>query len=467
MFLATLFLLFFVVLAMLLQSSFERSLLAATEANLSLQVRLLLADMDVEGTELKVLSVQEPSLNKPDSNLQAYIFSEGERAPVWVSLSAVSQSDDFVDALFTQSVAGIEQGESRFLTLDSGFVQVFRAVFALDETRVLSASGESGIDAQVSPISTPYSIAIYEDGRSYRQQVSVFQRTMLIGLFFALAIFMVLLYLVLRGLFRPLARVESELFMVENGRIDAFSGDYPLELNALTRKLNQFVESERKQRDRYKNTLSDLAHSFKTPISVIKASVSRAEPERDATTLEQVERMEQIVSHQLRRGQFPLAQSLGSRVDCVSAIDRLLLALGKIYFDKGIEFDFQHFGPCWLALPEDELMELLGNLLDNACKYADSTVNVDIALEQLDSFANDEQPRVTLKIVNDGPEIDEALLQKQVQRGSRLDENSQGQGIGLSVANAICEAYDIQLSLSQPRRGYTEVALVLPGVYVN
>ena len=465
LFLSTLFLLFFFLLAFLLQSSFERSLASAMQDNLTLQVRLLLADIEVESGELSVLAVQESALNKPESHLKAYIFEGSSAAPVWMSLSAASQAESLAGIMFDRMAQGVMQGEPRFEALQDGFALAYRAVFALEEAGLITEGQALDNPLQELDVSLPYTVVVFDDGKSFRQQVAVFQRTMIVGLAVALIIFMVLLYVVLRALFSPLAKVESQLLGVESGELKAFSDDYPQELNGLTSRLNQFINSERKQRERYKNTLADLAHSFKTPISAIKASVSRQEPGRDEITLEQLARMEQIVAHQLRRGQFPSMKGQGYRADCVAVIQRLLPALKKIYSSKPIALSVSLPEHSIVAMPEDELLELLGNLLDNAFKYAEARVTIEIIGDDSPQAGSDASLAATqIAIGNDGQLFSPEQFNDALQRGKRLDEAGEGHGIGLSVAYAVTKAYGGQLLLNSPGAAGAQLHLILPKV---
>jgi len=480
LFLTPFFLLFFIVLAYILQSSVERSLIASTEQQLTLQIRLLLADIDVDSDGvMQMVAVEEARLKQPNSDLQAFIYDKRSSTLLWESPSAEYLTlpvlaENSVDRLIKES----RLGEAQFERLGSGFALSFTVAFEMQSVVIDNVlETVTMVDAEQTSISEPYTLIIFDSGKSYKMQLVTFQRTLVSGLVLALLVFLGLQYCLLRWLFRPLGQIEQELNEIERGAQLHFEKKYPAELAPLTYRLNQFMDVERLQRERYKNTLGDLAHSIKTPLAVIRSIPDIATKDAGAAVTEQVERMEQIVSHQLRRSAMPALDGGIYRADATAIIRRILESLQKLYRDKSIRLVNQLPDQLLLRIPEDDLFELMGNLLDNAFKYGESLVTIELAPQSTStSTIGNEERFCTIQIKNDGVAISQARALEATQRGVRLDESDEGQGIGLSVARAIIRAYRGELSilpepdnradeaLSQSQQRYTVVLVRLPMV---
>ena len=451
LFLTPFFLLFFVVLAYILQGSVERSLAASTQEQLTLQVRLLLANIDVDDNgAMTIFGIEEPRLKQPDSDLLAFIYDKKSAALLWESPSAAySTPNSFSEQSFISLVKQSQLGDTLFEHRNDGFALAYTAAFEVSSADVTQEDEgiqtAAGIDSSATteiPLSKPYTVVLFDNGQSYATQLDIFKRTLASGLLVALLIFLALHYRLLHWLFKPLGQIEQELGEIEKGQQKRFQEKYPSELAPLTNRLNQIMEVERVQRERYKNTLADLAHSIKTPLAVIRSMPNLASGDAAESINEQIERMEQIVSHQLRRSAMPALEGSIYRADATAIVQRISASLQKLYFDKAIKFNNGLPDQLLLRMPEDDLFELMGNLLDNAFKYGDSEVCIaqGPSLDQNNSLT-------TIVISNDGKVIAHAKVEQATQRGVRLDESAEGQGIGLSVANAIVKAYQGELMI--------------------
>ena len=445
------FMAFFLIFALVLNAAHERSQMESLERQLMLQVRVLLAEADIgEYGELVLAAVQEPRLRSHESDLYAYVLEGSESEPVWRSPSAESnRTFNNISEMTAKGLVSSLPGESRFGRVEDRFVLSYTVVFQLDEAPLTQLDEEQ--------FSTPYTLLIIDEGVGFLAQLATFQRILLIGLSAAVAVFLVLQYLVLRWLFRPLATLESEVSTIEAGEKIHFETGYPSELAPLTERLNRFIDAERLQKERYKNTLADLAHSIKTPLAVIRSSMNLQDSDARQIVSEQVSRMDRIVRHQLNKGVLTVTD-VGSApvVDAVVVSKRLSNAVQKIYAERELRFQQLFPEQLWLQLPEDEYYELIGNLLDNAFKYAESFVTVSMQIEAPQSSI------AIIRIENDGAILSPENLTKLTERGVRRDETADGQGIGLSVARSIVEARSGSLGLSQPSPGLTQVEVTLP-----
>jgi len=218
----------------------------------------------------------------------------------------------------------------------------------------------------------PYTIYILEDTTALSRQVEVFREALWRYLGGAGLILLLLQGLILRWSLRPLRRVIEELKRVQRGVTSRMSERHPRELEPLAESINAFIEIERENLDQQRNTLADLAHSLKTPLAVLRARLDDDVPEaelREDVDL-QLRRMNDLVSYQLARAASSGHALFSVPIDIEPHAEQLVRSLEKVYASKGVlcEFDISE-GVQFLGEPGD-LQELLGNLLENAFKWA-------------------------------------------------------------------------------------------------
>ncbi|MGI9211696.1 MAG: ATP-binding protein, partial [Methylococcaceae bacterium] len=255
--------------------------------------------------------------------------------------------------------------------------------------------------------------------------------------------------LLLRWGLRPLRRVTIELGAIESGSQDSLVGSYPREVHQLTDKINTLLAHERARQTRYRNALADLAHSLKTPLAVLRGASDNPEL-LGATVEEQSIRMTRIVERQLQRAATSADISTSTAVAVAPLIDRLAGSLCKVYRDKNVMFSNRADPELRFRGDEADLMEVLGNLLDNAFKWCRSRV---IIGAQVDSVY------LTLSIQDDGPGIHPSHVEKILQRGVRIDESTPGHGIGLAVTADIVEAYQGRIRIEHSVLGGASIIL--------
>jgi two-component system sensor histidine kinase PhoQ len=231
---------------------------------------------------------------------------------------------------------------------------------------------------------------------------------------------------------------------------------YPRELSALTESINSFITSERSQKERYRNTLGDLAHSLKTPLAVVRGAFEQnAIPtELRESIQEQVDRMTQIVDYQLQRAATSGRTTLAAPVDLLPVINKLVSTLDKVYAEKGISCRVTVHGDITFRGDESDLLEMLGNLLDNAYKFAARMVAV--------TATKQENDQLLIKIDDDGQGIPEDKVEQVLKRGVRVDERVSGQGIGLAVVRDIVEVYGGSISINTSSMGGSSISITLP-----
>ena len=280
----------------------------------------------------------------------------------------------------------------------------------------------------------------------------------------SLGVMLILLQLLLlRWSLTPLRKVANEMSRVERGHAEHLDNQYPLELTGLTERINAFIDSEREQRTRYRNTLADLAHSLKTPLAVIRSRLELAgenTPFR-GDVLDQVRRMDELVAYQLARAATSGRQTFATTaVPFAEHAEDLVQSLEKVYAAKNVlcEFDIDE-GAVFYG-EQGDLLELMGNLLENAFKWARHRV---LLVVRLEPQAGRQRADLWLSVEDDGPGIDEDKVEKVLQRGVRGDERVQGHGIGLSIVQDIVRAYKGELTVDRsPEFGGARFAVRLP-----
>ena len=413
----------------LLQTAQQRSLEAAVEAQLLGLVYALLgeAQLDDDGYLELPEKVADPRLNRPDSGLYAEIEGEEYR---WQSVSLLGQT---VTALPRTKV-----GESRFLRDDSGYY-------------ILYGVDWEGYDGD----SRQYGLRVTLDAGAVDQRTEGFRTTLWIGLLAVAVLLLFLQGLVLRWGLKPLRSVADALKAIEDGEEERVQGSYPAELQPLTGNINSLIEHNRIQQERYRNSLDDLAHSIKTPLAVLQGALDGGDAEKlhDAAA-QAVPHIDDIVRGRLKRAALGGKSLLANRVELQALGQRLINTLEKVYRDRSLTLQNQIPEVIQPQGDQNDFMELLGNLLDNACKYAQSTVTVSAISEGDGGW--------TLFVEDDGPGIADEDVEEVLTRGGRADERHVGQGIGLAAVREIVRLYKGEMSIDRsPDLGGARISISL------
>lgn len=300
-------------------------------------------------------------------------------------------------------------------------------------------------------ISRAYTFAVTETLDGYFAEISTFRY----GLWVWLGGLGLVLLLAQAGFLRwalaPLRDVATDLHRMETGEQSTLSGRYPSELTDLTSNLNALLSHERANLERYRNTLADLAHSLKTPLAVLRTSVEQGEEANlRLTVTEQVGRMTQMVDYQLQRAAVSGRSALAAPLAVSKAAEPLVASLRKVYHAKRLDISLVLAEGAVFYGDEGDLFEILGNLLDNACKWCDRRVGLHAEVLQDPQLR---RPGLKLSIEDDGPGVPEAQRALILQRGGRADERVPGHGIGLAVVRELVELYGGKLRVGQSAWG--------------
>jgi two-component system sensor histidine kinase PhoQ len=373
---------------------------------------------------------------RPGSGLYAQIRGEGSLS--WESPSAVGAK--------LPEPPPFEAGRIRFdsdpVPYTDGEGKPREAYRLLQD--IVWETGEVGQWREVSR----FTFSVLEDTDGLQQQIGVFRRALWGYLGLAAILLLLVQMLVLRWSLHPLRRLERELLRVQRGVSARLSSRHPPELEQITGSVNALIESEHAHLDQSRNTLSDLAHSLKTPLAVLR---SRLESESNHDELRrelcmQVQRMSEIVSYQLSRAARSGHALFAAPVEIEPRAEEIVASLEKVYAGRGVlcEFDLDPQARFYGEL--GDLQELLGNLLENAFKWARRRVLLTVRSE---AAAADRRPGVHFVVEDDGPGIPPERVQRLLQRGVRGDERVQGHGIGLSIVQDIVRAYRGELEVTR------------------
>jgi two-component system sensor histidine kinase PhoQ len=227
---------------------------------------------------------------------------------------------------------------------------------------------------------------------------------------------------------RPLQRLDKEIKAIESGKKERLSHTYPVELQAITEDLNLLLESQRRQKERYRTSLSDLAHALKTPLAILKSSPMAD----DNDAQEQLDRINSMIEHQLKRAATGGTDTWKKTTSVAPVLESILNAMKKVYHYKAIDFQ-SDCGPDINFLGDKtDLMEILGNLIDNACKACRSLVHVNVSYHK---------NTLNIEISDDGPGIEPSARKELLRRGTRLDTYESGHGVGLAIVADLVNDY--------------------------
>ncbi len=425
---------FMVLTAIALERAVVKRALQAEEDGLQLLVYSLLAAVDQgpQGLSLIVSGDRlfEPSLVTRNSGLYALLYDQ-QKHEIWRSESIT---------IGFPPIPTTEIGEWEFQIDEHLATPYFRLNFALQWPDINNELQR-------------YDVVVWRNAVEYFEQLSRFRQTLWSWLIVTTCLLLVVMYLVTRWSLLPLKKIGLEVKAIEDQKQLGFEQDYPDEIAPLTENLNILLKREQYQRQRYRNAMDDLAHSLKTPLAVLTGLGDRGDIDQSqlGTLREQTDRMNQIVSYQLQKTGSVADVRISKPVDLVRIIDKLLSALEKVYQEKAIKVDRSLPAQMLLRMDEGDCLEVVGNLLDNAFKYGNNR----IVIEGLEG----DDKSMTLAIEDDGEGLAATEIEQILNRGIRLDQAIEGQGIGLAVVADIVESYNIDLKFGTAELGGVRASL--------
>ena len=285
------------------------------------------------------------------------------------------------------------------------------------------------------PQSKPYSYAVAGDAIEVDRDLAEFT-TMLIGALTVLGIGLVVatLFQVRYGL-QPLRAVRQNLAQIRSGEAEQLEGQLPDEIRPLQKELNALIQSNREIVDRARTHVGNLAHALKTPLSVISNEARGQEGALAAKVIEQSDIMRKQITHHLDRARVAARSSvIGDVTDVKNVLEALKRTLDRIYGERGLAITISCEDAPKFQGEKQDFEEMVGNLLDNACKWAAATVEVQAEHDKI-------LHRLIVVVDDDGRGLTKAERDQAVKRGQRLDETMPGSGLGLSIVADLAHLY--------------------------
>lgn len=391
--------------------AYYASLVDATEKTLEAHLYSLISEVDF--TERGIImpsTILAPELNRLNSDTYAMIYRDEQ--PVWHSESAVNVN--FVP----------DEIETKAGAADFRRVEYRNNVYWQLSLTVILNNIDQSEQARFILLRRNDALLRLMDG--FKQTLVNWMYVMGVAISALMAIGFV-------WSARPLQRLDKEIKAIESGDIQEIKGQYPVELQTIKADLNLLLETQQRQKERYRASLSDLAHALKTPLAVLKSSPLA----NDADAQEQLDRINVMIEHQLKRAASGASDTWKKQTVIKPVLDSILNAMGKVYRDKDIIFTCDVTDKNYFLGDKTDLLELLGNLIDNACKACRSQVDIQVLQKRT----------LTITISDDGPGVPVDKRESLLTRGTRLDTYESGHGVGMAIVSDLVKSYHGTLTI--------------------
>jgi len=268
--------------------------------------------------------------------------------------------------------------------------------------------------------------------------------------------------LVARFALRPVARLREAVEQVREGDAEIVTGSFPSEIEPLSVEVNELLRSNAQIIDRARNHVGNLAHGLKTPIAVLRNETAGKQDGLSQIVLDQTQKMTSLVTAYLDRAQLSARTTvIGRKTNTFKVLSRLVRVMEKIHKDRHIRIKIPTAEPPWFRGEESDLEEILGNLIDNACKWASQKVIVSAPATQIPAG------KLVVVVEDDGQGLDELQRRRVLKRGVRLDEKTPGSGLGLDIVKELVDVYGGSMQLNRSELGGLKVELVLPAAKIR
>ncbi len=307
-----------------------------------------------------------------------------------------------------------------------------------------------------------YLATVAADAGEIDDEVDDFNDAILITFGFLGLIFMGTAWFQVRFGLRPLKRISEALSAIRSGRAEKLEGNFPAEIAPLASEVNALIESNREIVDRARTHVGNLAHALKTPLSVLLNETAIRDDAAAEKVKEQVAVMREQVQRHLERARLAARVAvIGTVIEVTPAINAVLRTMEKIHRGRGFAMGSRVMDEVKFHGEQQDLEEMLGNLIDNACKWASSRIDVEVFAEGKTQAS--ERAYFHIVIDDDGPGLSPDARQDVLKnRGRRLDETKPGSGLGLSIVVDLASLYGGRLELGTSPIGGLRADLVLP-----
>ena len=300
-------------------------------------------------------------------------------------------------------------------------------------------------------IDSPVTFIVSGDTEEYQQNINKFDNTLSVILFILGTGLMIAVFLQVKFGLLPLNKIKASLFKVRNGDEDKLKESYPLEVQPLASEINELLDHNAKIIDRAKTHVGNLAHVLKTPLAVISNEIKT----EDNIMNNQVILMKRHIDRYLKKAHL---ESVGTfskeKINIIDLVKKMISIFKKLYPEVQINLD-ESVQEAFVFGSMDDLEEVIGNIIENACKYGKNKIEVEIRIS--------EKNNLKLVITDDGLGLSQEQMNKVFARGFRIDEQKPGTGLGLNIVKDIVETYmKGKVTLSKSKLGGLEVNILLP-----
>jgi len=303
-----------------------------------------------------------------------------------------------------------------------------------------------------------YTLLVAGDRGELEAEIALFNRSLVwslggLGLLLVIAVFIQVRFGIM-----PLRRIPDALAAIRSGRSERLTGQFSAEVEPLADELNKLIDHNKEVVERARTHVGNLAHALKTPLAVLANETAGDKSALAKTVHEQATLMQQQVDHHLTRARAAARVSgLGARTELGPIVDALQRTLTAIHRDKNLDISTEIAAGAAIIGERQDVEEMLGNLMDNACKWAEHLVEVSAELTP-----DKRHRRVLIRVEDDGPGLEPGKRDRAIERGERLDEATPGSGLGLSIVRDLVEAYEGSLRLKTSKLGGLQVEIDLP-----
>lgn len=429
---------FLILTGFTLDQAFQDSGLAAVQSRLQGQVYMLLGAAQVDAFNRLTIpqTLPEARFSTPDSGLYGDVM-DPQGNLIWRSPSLLGLALPFFPAVRNA-------GEMQFAELD-----------AADDTPLFVMA--LTVNWEISPNQYQlFTFRVAETQWEFRDQLWSFRRGLWGWLLAATVVLLAVQGLILHWSLKPLRRVATEVKDIETGQRAELGSGYPEELLPLTANLNALLRQSRVHLERYRNALADLAHSLKTPLAVLRGTLdNNVPPDALRQTLgEQVDRMNRTVDYQLQRAAAAGRIALSAPLPVAPIARKIQDSLDKVYASRSLRLSTEIAPSTVFYGDEGDLLEILGNLADNACKWGRHQVILRAYPAAINGRAE-----LVIEVEDDGPGIPAEQAPLLLGRGQRADPTVAGHGIGLAVVRDLVE--EVYYGRLEIKRGALGGALIV------
>lgn len=281
-----------------------------------------------------------------------------------------------------------------------------------------------------------FSITIAEDVASLLSAIHRFIGIGIIASLAAVLLMMLIQRLTIRNSFAQMDAVREDVRSIRRGLKSKINEEVPAEVTPVIVEFNQLLQAWKTHQERSRNSVGNLAHALKSPLSII---IRYAEKQGDPYLAEQAHSMQALLEHELKRARITGRASIGKHFHPQEDIEDLVETIQALHHQKALQIQLNINTPNSIALDQNDMLEMLGNLLDNAAKWAQHKIYLHLSCNG----------QFVLRLEDDGPGITPSKQETLLARGKRLDENQPGHGLGLAIVNDIVSLYKGEVHFSK------------------